>query len=210
MPAADDTAQPRRPARTGGRIRSDEARDAVLAATAALVEEAGYGVLTMERVAERAGVAKSTIYRWWKTRAALVLEAYGPALARRMPEPDTGSTAADLTAFVRELYRVVEHPFRVNALRGLMAEVQLDPAFAEQFRQWIHSRRTVVATVLRRGIDRGELDPQLDLEHAVDLVFGPFWYRLLVGHAPLRPGQAPVHVHRLLDGLAATTRHRPR
>jgi AcrR family transcriptional regulator len=155
----------------------------------------------MEGVAARAGVAKSTIYRWWKTRAALVLDAYGPALARRMPEPDTGSTAADLTAFVHELYRVVEHPFRVNALRGLMAEAQLEPAFAEQFRQWVQNRRTVVADLLRRGVARGELASELDLDHAVDLVFGPFWYRLLVGHAPLHPTQAHAHVRRLLNGF---------
>ncbi len=201
MPRPADTARAARPARTGGRVRSEEAREAVLAAAAELVEEQGYGTLTMEGIAARAGVAKSTIYRWWKTRAALVLDAYGPALARRMPEPDTGDTAADLVAFVRELYRVVEHPFRVNALRGLMAEAQLDPAFAEPFRDWVQSRRAVVTDLLGRGVERGELAADLDLDHAVDLVFGPFWYRLLVGHAPVDPAQADAHVRRVLAGL---------
>ncbi|MFL6077909.1 MAG: TetR/AcrR family transcriptional regulator [Mycobacteriales bacterium] len=192
---------PSRPTRTGGRIRSQDAHDAVLAAAAELVEEQGFGTLTIEGIAARANVAKSTIYRWWKTRAALVLDAYGRAVASRMPEPDTGDTATDLTVFVHELYRVVDHPFRVNALRGLMAEAQLDPAFADQFRQWIQSRRAVVAGILNRGIERGELAPDLDLDHAVDLVFGPFWYRLLVGHAPLDPAQTDAHVRRLLNGL---------
>ncbi|MEU5216374.1 TetR/AcrR family transcriptional regulator [Streptomyces sp. NPDC020807] len=191
-------------ARTGGRVRSEEARDAVLTAAAELVEEAGYGELTMEGVAARAGVAKSTLYRWWKTRPALVMDAYGPALARRMPEPDTGGVATDLVAFVEQLYRVVEHPFRVNALRGLMAEAQLDPSFAVRFEEWAQTRRAVVAGLLRRGVERGELAPDLDLEYAVDLVFGPFWYRLLVGHAPLDPADAEPHVRRLLGGLAAT------
>ncbi|WP_433430710.1 TetR/AcrR family transcriptional regulator [Nonomuraea sp. CA-141351] len=202
MPRPADTARPSKPARTGGRVRSEEARDAVLTAAAELVEEQGYGTLTMEGIAARANVAKSTLYRWWKTRAALVLDAYGPAVARRMPEPDTGDTATDLIAFIRELYRVVEHPFRVNALRGLMAEAQLDPAFADQFQQWVQSRRAVVSDLLNRGIERGELAPDLDLDHAVDLVFGPFWYRLLVGHTPVDPVQADAHVRRLLDGLA--------
>ncbi|WP_441245069.1 TetR/AcrR family transcriptional regulator [Kitasatospora sp. McL0602] len=203
MPEANDSAHPRT-TRTGGRIRSEDARAAVLAATADLIEEAGYGAVTMEGVAARAGVAKSTLYRWWKTRATLALDAYGQAVARRMPTPDTGSTAADLTAFVEELYRVVEHPFRVNALRGLMAEAQLDPAFAEQFRSWVRSRRAIVTDLLARGVAHGELTPGLDLEHAADLVFGPFWYRLLVGHTPLDPADAPAHVRTLLSGFAAT------
>lgn len=108
----------------------------------------------------------------------------------------------DLTEFARELYRVVEHPGRVNALCGLMAEAQLDPAFSAQFQQWVQSRRAVVAEILRRGMDRGELTADLDVDHAVDLVFGPFWYRLLVGHAPLRPVDAEAHMHGLLRGMA--------
>ncbi|MFI2473348.1 TetR/AcrR family transcriptional regulator [Nocardia xishanensis] len=191
-----------RPARTGGRIRSEDARAAVLSAAAELVETQGYGPLTVEGIAAHAQVAKSTIYRWWKTKAAIVLEAFGGAVATRMPQPDTGSAATDLTEFLRELYRVVEHPGRVNALCGLMAEAQLDPVFAAQFRQWVQSRRAVVADILRRGMDRGELTADLDVDHAVDLVFGPFWYRLLVGHAPLRPADARAHVLGLMQGMA--------
>ncbi len=193
--------QPSRPTRTGGRVRSEDAQAAVLAATAELLDEIGYGSLTIEGVAARAGVAKSTIYRWWKSKPALVMDAFGPAVARRMPPPDTGSCEGDLREFTAALYRVAEYPVRAEALRGLMAEAQLDPGFAESFRAWVQGRRQVVAEILDRGVARGELAPGLDLEHAVDLVFGPFWYRLLVRHLPLDPAEAPAHAAQLLDGI---------
>ncbi|MEU6832005.1 TetR/AcrR family transcriptional regulator [Nocardia beijingensis] len=187
--------------RTGGRQRSSSARQAVLCATAELLDEQGYGKITIEGVAARSGVAKSTIYRWWKSKPALVMEAQAEAVAQRMPEPDTGSVEADLIAFAAALYRVVEFPLRVEALRGMMAEAQLDPDFAGHFREWVQSRRKVMSDILSRGVARGELAADLDLDHATDLIFGPFWYRLLVAHAPLDPADAPAHITRLLAGL---------
>ena len=198
----ETSAAARRP-RTGGRVRSADAREQVLDATAALLEESGYATLTIEGVAARARVAKSTIYRWWKSKPALVIDAYARAVAARMPEPDTGSVSEDLTAFVTELYRVVDYPMRVQALRGLMAEAQLDAEFAAAFRDWIGSRRAVLTGMLLRGIDREELAGDIDLEYAADLIFGPFWYRLLVGHAPLAPAQAAGHVRSVLAALQA-------
>ncbi|WP_316755992.1 TetR/AcrR family transcriptional regulator [Streptomyces herbicida] len=193
--------------RTGGRIRSQDAHDAVLAAAIELVEELGYQAVTIERVAARADVAKSTIYRWWKSKALLVMDAYRTAVEQRMPEPDTGSLADDLTAFVTALYGVSAHPIRVRTLRGLVAEAQLDPAFAEPFQQWVESRRAVVLTLLARGVQRGELPAGADLDAATDHLFGLFWYRLLVGHQSLEPAQAPDHIGQLLHGLLA--QHEP-
>ncbi|MFC9590053.1 TetR/AcrR family transcriptional regulator [Streptomyces sp. NPDC056944] len=189
--------------RTGGRIRSQDAHDAVLATAIELVEELGYQAVTMERIAARADVAKSTVYRWWKSKPALVMDAYRTAVEQRMPEPDTGSLAGDLTAFAIALYGVTAHPVRVRTLRGLMAEAQLDPAFAEPFQEWVESRRAVVLALLARGVRRGELPATADLTAATDHFFGLFWYRLLVGHAPLQPDQAPGHVDQLLHGLLA-------
>ncbi|MFJ8209101.1 TetR/AcrR family transcriptional regulator [Streptomyces sp. NPDC096033] len=189
--------------RTGGRIRSQDAHDAVLTAAIELVEELGYQAVTIERIAARADVAKSTVYRWWKSKAVLVMDAYRTAVEQRMPEPDTGSLADDLTAFATALYGVSGHPLRMRTLRGLMAEAQLDPAFAEHFREWVESRRAVVLALLTRGAQRGELPPTADLEAATDHLFGLFWYRLLVGHQPLDPGQAAAHIGQLLHGLGA-------
>ncbi|MFI6639071.1 TetR/AcrR family transcriptional regulator [Streptomyces sp. NPDC050504] len=190
--------------RTGGRVRSQDAHAAVLTAAVALLEEVGYQGVTIEGVARRANVAKSTIYRWWKSKPTLVMDAYRQTVEQRVPVPDTGTLAEDLTVFVADLYRISEHPVRIAALRGLMAEAQLDPAFAQPFGQWVESRRAVVRGLLAKGIGRGELPAGTEADYAIDQVFGPFWYRLLVGHAPLDPADAPAHVARLLHGWHST------
>jgi AcrR family transcriptional regulator len=187
--------------RTGGRVRSVDAHEAVLASTTELLEEGGYQAITIEGIAERSGVAKSTIYRWWRSKPELVMEAYTVAVSRRMPEPDTGSLARDLTVFVEQLYLGVRHDSRVRALRGLMAEAQLDAGFEAPFRTWVQSRRDVVLQILARARERGEVHRDADLDLAVDQVFGVFWYRLLVGHLPLDPKAADDHVAQLLRGL---------
>ncbi|MCX4777670.1 TetR/AcrR family transcriptional regulator [Streptomyces sp. NBC_01264] len=190
------------PPRTGGRLRNEDAHHSVLEATAALLVENGYGALTIEGVAKRANVAKSTVYRWWKSKPALVVDAYAHETATRAPEPDTGTLAGDLAAFVTDLYGTGRDPVRAKALTGLMAEAQLDPAFAEPFRAWVAGRREVVVTLLTRAVTREELPDTTDLDHAVDLVFGPFWYRLLTAHALLDPADAEAHVATVLHGLS--------
>ncbi|WP_426513246.1 TetR/AcrR family transcriptional regulator [Dactylosporangium sp. McL0621] len=182
-------------------MRSQDAHDAALRAAVQILEERGYAAVTVEGVAAQSGVAKSTIYRWWSNKAHLVMEAYGHLVAERMPAPDTGDLTRDLTAFVTALYGVAEYPTRMRALRGLMAEAQLDPVFAEAFQAWVQTRRDILATVFTRAIDHGELAPDVDVTHAIDLIFGPFWYRLLVRHAPIDPVDAVGHVHQLLHGL---------
>lgn len=195
---------PNQPPRTGGRHRNEDAHQSVLEATAELLVENGYGALTIEGVAKRANVAKSTVYRWWKSKPALVMDAYAHEAATRVPEPDTGTLAGDLTAFIADLYRIGRDPIRTKALTGLMAEAQLDPAFADPFRAWAATRRAVVHTLLTRAITRRELPADTDLAHATDLIFGPFWYRLLVEHAPLDPADAEAHVARVLNGIRGT------
>ncbi|MGW0389582.1 TetR/AcrR family transcriptional regulator [Streptomyces sp. NPDC003042] len=193
---------PQNPApRTGGRLRNEDAHHSVLEATTALLIENGYGALTIEGVAKRAHVAKSTVYRWWKSKPALVMDAYTHETATRVPTPDTGTLQGDLTAFVTDLYRIGNDPARTKALTGLMAEAQLDPAFAEAFRAWARTRRELVATLLTHAITREEIPADTDLTHATDLIFGPFWYRLLITHAPLDPADAPAHVETVLRGL---------
>ncbi|MEC3914389.1 TetR/AcrR family transcriptional regulator [Nocardia sp. CDC160] len=194
MPTTD------RPTRTGGRVRSQDAHDAVLAATAELLEEIGYRRITMEGVAQHAKVAKSTIYRWWKSKPELVMEAYRRTVEQRMPIPDTGDIRGDLTEFTTGLYGIGSYPVRVKALRGLMAEAQLDPAFAVAFEEWAAGRRAVVIQLVERGVARGQVSPEIDAEYTADQVFGVFWYRLLTDRE-LDPEQAGIHVDRLLAGL---------
>jgi AcrR family transcriptional regulator len=168
-----------------GRPRSESARQAILAATAELIEQDGYGHVTMEAISRRAGVSKQTIYRWWPTKAAIILEALNEAATAIAPVPDTGSLDTDLRLFLR---RTVAGAAGANTrlLAALMAEAQRDDAFAESFRTgFLALRRQVLREVLERARSRGELATSADLDFLVELVFGTLWYRILVRHQPL-------------------------
>lgn len=189
--------------RTGGRVRSVEAHEAVLSATTAMLQECGLRAITIEAVAERSQVAKSTIYRWWRSKADLVMEAYNSLTASSMPEPDTGFLEQDLRIFVAALHRNAADQVRTKALRSLMVEAQLDPDFEQAFQSWVQGRRNIVLHILDRGRQRGELRPDTDPDIVVDQLFGLFWYRLLIGHLALDQQSAKQHVAHLLRGVTA-------
>jgi AcrR family transcriptional regulator len=143
----------------------------------------GYPGLTVEAVAAEAGVSKQTIYRWWTSRAEIVLEATTDAARAQVPLPDTGVLGRDVEAFLSATYQVTSFPVYVEALRALAAEAQREPAFRVVFQQFTRARRDQLRVLLERGRDRGELAPDAPLDVLVDLAFGIIWYRLLVGHA---------------------------
>jgi AcrR family transcriptional regulator len=173
--------------RRPGRPRSEEARQRILAAALAELEEKGYAALTTEGIAARAGVGKQTIYRWWKSKADVVLDGLPDLAAHRIPVPDEGSLGADLERFLVDTF--AERGQR-PVLVGLMAQALLDPAFAAQFRdRFLFSRRAVLRGILTRARDRGEIpdgtDSDTGIELLIDVVYGVLWYRLLLDHAPL-------------------------
>ncbi|MET3987021.1 TetR/AcrR family transcriptional regulator [Streptomyces sp. PvR034] len=202
--------------RTGGRLRNEEAHRSVLEATAALLLENGYGALTIEGVAKRANVAKSTVYRWWKTKPELVMDASFHATAPAPApdpgsapgsEPDTGSLAGDLAAFLAALHDAAADPVRARALAGLAAEAQLDPGSAAPFRAWVGGQREVVLALLARAVVRDEVPAATDVERAADLVLGPFWYRLLVMGAPPARAEGAAHAAAVVHGLVGSDAH---
>ena len=160
---------------------------AILAATVAVLEEGGYGRLTIEAIAARAGVGKQTICRWWPGKAALVLEAYTAVSEVRTPEPDTGTLAGDLLAILRPVFALNAAYDRGTALanKGMMAEAQVDPAFRETYGRLHAAWRGPLRHVLLRGQTRGELRAAADPDALVDMILGAAWYRLLLEHAPL-------------------------
>ncbi|HEX6536816.1 MAG TPA: TetR/AcrR family transcriptional regulator [Gemmatimonadaceae bacterium] len=178
------------PARPPGRPRSEPARRAILGAALALLAEHGYRALTMERIAATAGVGKQTVYRWWPSKAAVVLTALGDHAEERIPLPDTGDGRADVTRFIRDTLAAWRGPAG-PIVRALMAEAQLDPAFARLFReQLIDRRRAGFRALLVRARARGEIGPHADLELLMDLAYGAMWYRLLLDRAPLSAATA--------------------
>ena len=184
-----------------GRPRSEDSHGAILDAVLALLEGEGYRALTIESVARQAGVGKQTIYRWWKSKAELVLEAYANHAASKLPLPDKGSLRADLEWFFCSAFKRLTD-ISGPTMRGLMADAVYDPEFLEILREvLIAKRRAALSQVLERGRARGELKPDADLEVMIDLLYGALWYRLLLQHAKLDSRFAKQLVGSVLDGF---------
>lgn len=186
------------------RRRNQRSHQAILKATAELLEEKGYRDICIEAIASRAGVGKQTIYRWWPSKAAVVMEAYSEKATQNIPTPDTGSVKQDLYHILQQLFAMLTTTTTGTAVTGLIAEAQMDASLAEAFReQFIKCRRAATRTILERGIARGELRPDLNLELVIDTIYGPIWYRLLLKHATLDDAFAEELVNFLIVGIQA-------
>ena len=174
-------AVPRRP--HTGRRRNQAAREAVLAAAAGLLGRPGGEATSIEEIAQAAGVSKHTIYRWWPSKGAVLLEAMAEQARQEDDRPLTGSLQADLERFLTATFRAAA--LSAPLLRSAMAEAQRDLKAAEGMRQFTAARRAELRHLLTVGQSRGELPGHADLDLMVDQIYGLLWYRILVGHAPL-------------------------
>lgn len=193
--------QPHRP---DARRRSSDSQQAILDATVELLERDGYRALTIEGIAQRAGVGKQTIYRWWSgSKPDLVLEAFGRAGDERVEPPDTGSVREDLLGVLAPVFELQSGPASgtARANRAMMAEAQLDPDFRARYLELHQHWWGPLIDAVTRGIDRGELAPETEPQLVVDLLLGAAWYRLLLGHAPLDDAAAEQVVDAVLDGV---------
>jgi len=163
-----------------GRRRSEEARNAILNAARKLVLKSGFAALSMEGIAAQAGVGKQTIYRWWPSKGAVVFDALlnesdgdaGGAL------PDTGDFARDLRTMLRATVDALSEPSRDALFRALAADAQSDPGMAqEMFNRLIGPQQEATRTWLKRARTAGHLRTGVDLDVAVELVFGPVFRR---------------------------------
>jgi AcrR family transcriptional regulator len=171
--------------RTPGRPRSEEARAAILTSTLELLEEVGFNELSIEAVAARAGVGKTTIYRWWPSKAVLVADAFMSSVVRETRFPDTGCVREDLRAQMQRLGAIFRSP-RGKILRSLIGGGQSDPELIAAFRnRWLVPKRAEAFGILQRAIDRGQLPKGLDRNMVLDTLYGPLYFRMLVGHGPV-------------------------
>jgi AcrR family transcriptional regulator len=155
-----------------------------------VLEEGGLAAASIEAIAARAGVGKQTIYRWWPTRGAIMLEALRTRAEMEIAIPDRGSVEEDLAKFLSATFALLRGRHG-PLVAGLMAEAQTDAEFHAVFREsFINARRQAMRTIFERGRDRGQVARDVDVEVLVDLVYGAMWYRLLVGHAKLSEGFA--------------------
>ena len=163
-----------------GRPRSRAAHEAILDAAIALTREVGFDALAMDAIATRAGVGKATIYRRWKTKESLIAEAL-ERLVRAVPVPDTGGVEDDLLTVMRGTMRMYQDPATAALLSGLVAAMARSTSIATAVRSgFVASRRNAMTRVLERGIERGELARDTNIELALDLLSGPLLYRALI------------------------------
>ena len=187
-----------------GRARSEQA---ILDATRELLAEGGVRELTVERVAARSGVAKTTIYRRWRGKDELALAVLIDMVETVVATPDLGDTRAELVAFVGAAVRILGKTLMGRVMQGLVSDLATDPDLARAFRERVVAVRLAeVKRVFERGIERGDLRPDADFELAHELLFGPVYYRLLLSGRPLDKRLAGRIVDAVLPAFARPER----
>jgi AcrR family transcriptional regulator len=171
-----------------GRPRSEKSRQAILAAASELLLENHHlSTISMDAVAERAGSSKATIYRWWPSKELLALDALFSEWAVGRPDgPDTGSLAGDLLAIVCPwARRLAARPYG-SVIAAMLSRVQSDPEFAKVYgEKFLQPLRDEARRSFARAVERGEIPADTDVETAVDLLYAPFYHRVLHLHAPV-------------------------
>jgi AcrR family transcriptional regulator len=185
-----------------GRPREARADRAIRAAALELLGERGVQDLRMDDVARRAGVGKATIYRRYPSKDALVTDAVS-GLVSEIRIPDTGSTERDLLALMRDAVEVYAGSLASGLMPSLVAAMRRNPELARAVREdFLAGRRAALAEVLSRGVQRGDLRSDLDVELALDVLAGPLFYRLLVTGGPIDDRLAKGVVDLILKGYA--------
>src|SRR5215207_412158 len=170
--------------RPGG--RSARVREAVLNAAFAELGDKGYDGFSMEAVAQRSGVHKTTVYRRWPTRDALVVAALDSRSDRyTSPTPDTGSLGGDLRAFGEDVFAKLTAPHGNAMLKSLVAAVDESPEVLAQVRRFWRERLDVGAAVVARAIGRGELPPDTDADLVTECFLAPIYIRVLLSRQPV-------------------------
>ncbi|MCP2170310.1 TetR/AcrR family transcriptional regulator [Goodfellowiella coeruleoviolacea] len=188
--------------RRTGRPRDARIDAAVLAATADLLEQVGYADFTLEAVAARAGTTKPAIRRRWPSRQHLVVDALASSMGTA-PTPDTGCTHCDLIIGINTLTRAFTDTVARRVLPALVADLAEDAQLAESFRDRLfHPRRATTAEALRRGIERGDIRADADIDLLLDLLAATTYYRVLFNHLPVTPDLAEQVVLVVLGGVA--------
>lgn len=182
------------------RRRNSRSHVSILDATTALLTEVGYTHLTIEGIAARASVGKATVYRWWPSKGALVID----AISRELSAPATivtGDARQDLLAAIRRTIHFLASSPEGAVIPALTADLVNDPALATKFRdQILRPRRSVVIEILDGAIGRGDLPADLDAELLMDVFVGAVFYRVVVSGEPVTDVLAEQLVDLILDG----------
>jgi AcrR family transcriptional regulator len=173
--------------RAPGRPRSEQAHSAILRSTLKLLGQNGFSELTIESVAARAGVGKATVYRWWPNKAALIADAFASSTTRKLHFPDTGSVRADMSQQMHQVIKIFNSR-RGRIVSAILGGGQSDRDLIAAFRErFLWPRRREAYATLKRGILRGELRKDVDMDLLLDSLYGPIYMRFLIRHDKLTP-----------------------
>jgi AcrR family transcriptional regulator len=180
--------------------RSERRRKVILQTAIELVMELGFRAVSVESIAAETGVAKTTIYRRWPNKAAIVMDAFMERLLRtQFPVTERALDS------VRLQMHSMARAFRSKdgaVLKALLAEAQFDPELATAIRgRWTLPRRKLALAVFQRAVSQGELRPDIDLEATIDLLYAPMYYRLQRGTAPLSDAYIDEIFDQVTEGL---------
>ncbi len=188
--------------RPPGRPRSEESHQSILRSTLKLLKRQGkFAELSIEAIAADASVGKTTVYRWWPTKAALVADAFFASAEEELQFPNTGSVQRDVSLQMRRVIRIFRSD-RGKVVAALLAGGQSDPELLEAFRErFLWPKRRQAYQTLQRGIDRGELPTDSDLDLILDSLYGPIYMRFLIRHDKLDESFADELCGLVLEGL---------
>jgi AcrR family transcriptional regulator len=209
-PASFATARPARARREDPRVT--QTRELVYAATIASLAEVGAARVSVELIAARSGVARSTIYRRWPDQSILYLEAFRQ-LTQRTALPPSGEPIVDLENHLHEVRRSLNDPTHVAVLIAVLARVARDRSFAKLYREILDERHHQAATVVRAAIETGALRSDCDVTEVVVAAIAPLHYRSVVLHERLRERDVQAALEGVLERYgspAAVAAHRAR
>lgn len=163
-----------------GRPRSEASKAAIINATIELLEEHGYSTLSIEAIAMHAGVGKATIYRWWGNKALLILDAFLISTKEQIELKEKENIHESFRQQLQNLATVFNSPIGRTVI-AIIAESGADSELAKAFHSsYLYPRREEAKKVLEHGISKGELCPTIDLDIALDLLYGPIYLRMLI------------------------------
>ena len=191
------------PERPLGRPRDERADRAILEAARRLIAEVGVDGFRTTDLAARAGVGKGAIYRRYRSKDELVTAAIGSLVSEEIALPDTGATRGDLLVLMREAVDVYSGAGAGRLMPNLVGAMAKKPELARAVREgFLAGRRAALSEVLARGVERGDLRPDLDIELALDVLGGPLFYRLLITGGPIDERLAEGVADLVLRGFA--------
>jgi AcrR family transcriptional regulator len=186
-----------------GRPRNEEVRTKIIEAALALLEEGGYGKVTCDGIAQRAGCGKSTIYRWWPNKAAVVINAFVESVSPELPNEKLSCLRDYVSGHLQRFTKVLMGR-NGRILAAVIAAAQDDDEVAEAFlTHWLRPRRAISRQILSEYQAEGQLPMDYDIEIVLDAMYGPLHFRLMARHEKLSLEYAAGLAKAILGGILA-------